>query len=71
MKVIDLLPMLDVGIDKNDCPIKFFRGTEFLATYSEFEVDCEAITVLKLLNSEVELISSDPTNGDIRVFVKE
>lgn len=71
MRVIDLLPVLDVGIGKDDYPTLFYRGTEYLASYGEFEIDCEAISVSKLLNSEVEKIASDSDRGIIRVFIKE
>lgn len=71
MRVIDLLPLLDVGIGKNDYPALFFRGTEFLASYGEFEVDCEAISVIKLLNSKVLRISPDKERDILRIFIEE
>lgn len=72
MKVIDLLPVLNAARDASDecSSVAFYRGSEFLASYGMFEIDCEAMTVMDLLNSEVGFILPN-RKGQIRVFIKE
>lgn len=71
MKVIDLLPVLDVGIDADDCPAKFYKDSEYLGSFGATEICTDAISVRMLLNSEVALISPNPVNNNLRVFIRK
>lgn len=70
MKVIDLLPVLNVDRDINDRAVVFYMDREFVAAYGGYVISCDCISVNTFLNSEVKLISADPGKNRLKIDIK-